>query len=70
MAKLKEQGFFGYLKRNPLFVVALVLIGAIDTLACAFLVTDVGIRLIVQPIAGAIAVVPVIILWMKFIDPV
>ncbi len=67
---MKAQGFFGYLKRNPLFVASLVLLALIDAVVCALLIPDTGIRLLVQPLVGAIAVVPVIILWMKFIDPV
>ncbi len=47
MAKLKEQGFFGYLKRNPLFVITLALIVFIDSVVVAALVPDPCIRWIV-----------------------
>ncbi len=67
---INQKTFLGYLKRNPLFVVSLVMIAFIDSVIATWLIPDLGIRMIIQSISGIISAVPVIILWMKFIDPV
>ncbi len=54
--------FLGYLKRNPLFVVALVLLAIISTFVIDSIVPDIPIRNLIHPVAGAILSIPIVIL--------